>query len=249
MARGKVAAHGLRAGARHATTGRVTRATGDSAASANGDGFASDWKELRADGEIQFAPLEMPKPPEPPAWWQDFLEWLGQVLEPLVGSLSGVARALGISGQVLLWIVVAIGGALILYLLWRILGLLALRRRKPAEAPAAWTPDPGEALALLDEADRLAAEGRYDEATHLLLRRSVGQIAAARPGWLEPSTTAREIAALPSLSQTARTAFGTIAEQVERSLFALRSLTRDDWNAARAAYADFALAAPQPGFA
>ena len=97
---------------------------------------------------------------------------------------------------------------------------------------------------MLDDADRLAAEGRFDEATHLLLQRSVGQIAAARPEWLEPSSTAREIAALPALPEPARHAFGVIAERVERSLFALRRLGPDDWQAARAAYADFALAAP-----
>ena len=38
------------------------------------------------------------------------------------------------------------------------------------------------------------------------------------------------------------TAFRIIAERVERSLFALRALDRTDWEAARAAYADFALA-------
>lgn len=237
----------MRVGAAHATTPRVTTGTGDSAASAGGDAFASDWNALRADGEIQFAPLEMPKQPEPPTWWLDFLQWLGDVLEPLTGVLSAIARALGMSGQALMWIAIAVGGALVVYLLWRILGSLALKRKKAVEAPAAWAPDAGEALALLEDADRLAAEGRYDEATHLLLRRSVGQIAAAQPGWLEPSTTAREIAALPSLSQAARTAFGTIAERVERSLFALRGLTVADWSAARAAYAEFALAAPRPG--
>ena len=101
----------------------------------------------------------------------------------------------------------------------------------------------GAALALLEDADRLAAEGRFDEATHLLLKRSVGQIAAARPDLLEPSSTAREIAELPALSEAARGAFALIAGRVERSLFALRRLSVDDWDAARAAYADFALAA------
>jgi hypothetical protein len=75
----------------------------------------------------------------------------------------------------------------------------------------------------------------------LLLKRSVGQIADARPDWLGPSSTAREIAALPALPERARGAFTTIAERVERSLFALRRLSADDWQAARAAYADFAL--------
>ena len=105
-----------------------------------------------------------------------------------------------------------------------------------------WAPAAGDALALLEDADALAAQGRYDEATHLLLKRSVGQIAAARPDLVEPATTARELAALPSLPDGARTAFGTIATRVERSLFALRTLSADDWQAARAAYAEFALA-------
>ena len=89
---------------------------------------------------------------------------------------------------------------------------------------------------------RMASQGRYDEATRLLLQRSVGQIAQARPDLVEPSSTAREIAAQPSLPANARSAFAVIADRVERSLFALRHLSEDDWQAARAAYADFALA-------
>ena len=65
--------------------------------------------------------------------------------------------------------------------------------------------------------DALAAQGRYDAATHLLLKRSVGQIAAARPGLVEPATTARELAALGALPDAARAAFGIIAVRVERS--------------------------------
>jgi hypothetical protein len=111
-----------------------------------------------------------------------------------------------------------------------------------AAAEEEWQPEHAATLALLEDADRLAAEGRFDEATRLLLQRSVGQMAAARPDWVEPSSTARELAALPALPEAARTAFRVIAEQVERSLFALRALERSDWEAARAAYADFALA-------
>jgi hypothetical protein len=39
----------------------------------------------------------------------------------------------------------------------------------------------------------------------------------------------------------AREAFAIIAARVERSLFALRELDLGDWQASRAAYADFAL--------
>ena len=115
------------------------------------------------------------------------------------------------------------------------------RERLEEEEPE-WAPDRGDAVALLEEADRLAAQGLFDEATHLLLKRSVRHIADARPDWLNPASTSREIAALPMLPARAREAFGTIAVRVERSLFALRVLDREDWEASRAAYADFALA-------
>lgn len=226
----------------------MTKVKGEIAAADSADGMLRDWQALRADPDIQFAPVEMPAPPEPsepPEWLRDLGEFLGRLFTPIGDAISGFGRFLGLSAQGLTWMIIAIGAAILVYLLWRLLEPF-FKRRRDAEQPAPeWTPDAGEALALLDDADRLAAEGRYDEATHLLLKRSVGQIAAARPDWLEPSSTAREIAALPALPQAARGAFATIAERVERSLFALRSLTADDWHAARAAYAEFALAAPR----
>ncbi len=217
-----------------ATTAVVTRGTGDSAAAAPADSFAGNWQALRADEQIQFAPLALPETPEPPGWLEDVLRFLGRFLGP--------------AAEPVLWILAGLGVAVLALVLWQVLAPLARERGRSRAAAtgsssADWTPDESEALALLEDADRLAAEGRYDEATHLLLRRSVGQIAAARPDLLEPSSTAREIAVMPALPETARGAFAIIAERVERSLFALRRLTADDWQAARAGYAHFALAA------
>ncbi len=104
------------------------------------------------------------------------------------------------------------------------------RAASQTEAEPEWAPDAGEALALLEDADWLAAEGRYDEATHLLLKRSVGQIAAARPDLLEPRAPPARSLVLPALSEAARGAFALIAGRVERSLFALRGLSVDDWD-------------------
>jgi hypothetical protein len=222
----------------------VTTGSGDSSVAEGDNDFARDWQALRADGDIQFAPVELPPPPETPGWLRAIGEFFETIMRPFVEALAAAGRVLGMSGQALMWILLALAVALMAFLLWRHLAPLAARRRGRPEKPPEWTPDAGEALALLGDADRLAAEGRYDEATHLLLKRSVGQIAAARPGLLEPSSTAREIAVLPALPEAARTAFATIADRVERSLFALRSLSADDWHAARTAYADFALAAP-----
>lgn len=209
-----------------------------SQASTGGSAPAS-WESLRADQSIQFEPVIVPEQaPREPGMLQRFLEWLGN----LVGDTLG--GTLGNAWPVLRWVLLAIMIAALLFVLWRIFDPLAWRRRSKdgkAVELEEWRPDHGAAMALLEDADRLAAEGRFDEATHLLLKRSVGHIAESRPEWVPPSSTARELARLPALPDSARQAFHTIAERVERSLFALRSLERADWDAARAAYAEFAL--------
>ncbi len=195
-----------------------------------------DWQAVRHAGDIQFAPMPSTKAPLPPDW----LVQLGKILESI---FAPVGRALGVSWPVLQWVLIALAAAGVALIVWRLLAPLLGRARptKAAREPD-WSPDRTQALALLEDADRLAAEGRFAEATHLLLQRSVGQIAAVRPDWLHPASTAREIAALPSLPERARLAFTAIATRVEHSRYALRELTASDWSAAREAYAQFALA-------
>lgn len=202
---------------------------------------AGAWNALREDGDLQFAPVEIPEIKAPEPGW--FERMLAKVFDFLADLLAPVGQALGASWSWLQWVLLAAVAVFVLVLLVRAFGPGAERRRRVAdEAEAEWQPERAASLALLEDADRLAAEGRFDEAARLLLRRSVGQIAAARPELVEPSSTARELSALPALPEAARTAFRIIAERVERSLFALRTLDRADWEAARAAYADFALA-------
>lgn len=214
----------------------VTMGTGDIA----GAGTASQkaWEAVRADDSIQFGPVTIPREsPREPSWLDALFHWLAQALEP-------VGRALGMSWPVFKWVLLAILIGALALLAWRMVSpALGWRPRPAPEAEEeSWAPATGEALALLEDADSLAAEGRFDEATHLLLKRSVGQIAKVRPDLVEPATTARELAAIGALPEAARTAFATIAARVERSLFALRVLGAEDWQAARAAYAEFALA-------
>lgn len=214
------------------TTGSVA-----SNSTAGSDAPAS-WQELRQDTDIQFEPVVIPEqPPREPGWLEEFFKWLGELFSPLGGFFAN-------SWPVLKWVLLALLIAAVLYTLYRIFAdrFGGSPTARPEEEIYEWQPDQQAALALLEDADRLAADGRFDEATHLLLQRSVGQIAKARPDWVAPSSTARELASLGALPDAARAAFGTIAERVERSLFALRSLDRGDWDVARAAYAEFALA-------
>ncbi len=231
--------------------GRVTTAGGMTAATAttselpaiSGGSPPAGWDALRADETIQFAPVTIPDtaPPEP--------GWLARMLDQALRFLADLLKPLGqaFAGQWwwLQWVLLGLVVLLALVLLARLIGpALASggKRAEPSAAQEEWRPGAAASLALLEDADRLAAAGCYDEATHLLLQRSVGHIAAARPDWVELSSTARELAALPALPDAARAAFRVIAERVERSLFALRSLEQADWEAARAAYAEFALA-------
>lgn len=201
------------------------------------------WRDLRSDPDIQFEDIEIVAPePREPGWLDTILEaifdFLGSLIRP-------IGQFLGLNWSVLQWVLVGLVALFVLYLAVRTFGPLARRRMEArgAQTEAEWTPSREQTTALLEDADRLAALGQFDEATRLLLKRSVSQIAEARPDWVDPSSTARELAALPALSDPARRAFATISERVERSLFALRRLEQADWEAARSAYADFAGAA------
>jgi len=212
-----------------------------SGAGGMGHGGAA-WAKVRAMGDIQFTPLTpAPKPvSETPHWLRAILETLASWLAPFGRWLAANFRLFE----------VAIVVAVVLLAGWMVLTGLRNRkhgaRRNATSDEAAWRPDSAMAAALLSDADRLAAAGQFDEAVHLLLRRSFDDIAASRPDWLTPASTAREIAGLAALPAAARTAFAVIAGEVERSRYALHPLGGADWTRARAAYAAFAVPRTQP---
>lgn len=225
---------------RHAKHVAVTVAGGQIGNAAAARDAASDWEAVRHATDIQYTPLPPPKTPDIP----QMPEWLKAIGRALEAIFAPIGRLLGMSWPVFQWVLIVVGALLLLFLLWRLFAPMILNRRlrgaDAQEEAEHWAPSRHQAVALLEDADRLASEGRYAEATHLLLQRSVRQIADARPDWVIPASTAREIAVLPMLPEAGRSAFNTIAERVERCLFALRDLDAQDWAAARSAYADFA---------
>lgn len=207
-------------------------------------------RALKADPDIQFQ-LQRVESPKPPEWLIHFLGWLGHVLRP-VGRFFGWIDSFLPSApwaKIFLWTVIALAAATLLIVLWR--GLRdgrwewPFRRRLLAsDAPAPeeeWRPEEAPARAWLEEADRLAGEGRYAEAIHHLLLRSVDDIARRRPRLVRPALTSRELAAASAVPAAARDLFARIAAMVERSLFGGRDIEAADWSAARGAYADFVL--------
>jgi hypothetical protein len=208
------------------------------AAGAAGD-FTAAHERLLGDRSIQF---ELPPvtlvptgqtqyAPPPPA---------GPGVAPSLPDPAAAGASPAI--QILLWGMLAI---LVMFMLYWVARSVADRRRAPGgqdEPEAGLQPEAAPALALLGEADALAADGHYGEAARLILHRSIADIEARRPALVRPALTSRDIAGLPALPGGPRAAFARIAMLVERSLFARRALGADDWRDCRAAYQEFAFA-------
>ena len=207
----------------------VSVATGASPGATGADAFARAHVRLLADSRIQFALPEAPKRHTP--------EWLKALLHFLHASWPVM--------KVLTWITL---GAIALFILYMIVSQFVdvrwpwRRANEEASEEPEWRPDAAPVRALLEEADALAAAGRYAEAARLILLRSVEDIMKRRPGLVRPATTSRDLAETPEIPAAARPAFASIANVVEISLFADRGATAEAWARARGAYADFALA-------
>lgn len=193
------------------------------------DQLARAHARLLQDSSLQFGFPTVPPPPPPPSWLKSLLQFL-----------DGIAPAL----QWVFWGGLALALAAVLFFIAREMIQLRWpsRRRKPAPAPAApeWRPEPARARALLEDADRLAQQGRFAEAAHLLLHRSIEDIQGRRPRAIAPALTARDIAGLDSLPPAARGPFGLIAQVVERSFFGGHPVDAAAFADCRGAYEAFA---------
>ena len=198
-------------------------------ASPTDDALVRAHDRLLQDGSLQFERSGF-TPPETPGW----LRWLGEFIQAAAPLLEWV-----------FWIGLVLTGGLIVYAIVREIQRVRGPRSKPVKRQAAsareWRPDARVARDLLADADALAADGLYAEATHLLLLRSVEDIETHQPRALRVSLTTREIASLKSLPEAARPAFLLIGRVVERSLFGGAAVGASDFSRCRQAYEAFAL--------
>ncbi|HYG47427.1 MAG TPA: DUF4129 domain-containing protein [Allosphingosinicella sp.] len=215
------------------------------------DRLAAAHDALKADSSIQFSLQPAPPPPQPPQWLRDLLGWLGELLEPLGRFFGWISSFMPDApyARILLWTVLIAAAAAFAAMVYQRLrhGEWRLPRRRRAVAveagdeEEAWAPEAAPARSWLREADALAAEGRYAEAVHHLLFRSIEDIGRRRPRLVRPALTSRELASAEALPPPARSLFARIAGLVERSLFGGRPVGAGDWTEARSAYADLVL--------
>ena len=195
----------------------------------------SAHQKLLAAKDLQFDFEKAPAPPEPP-------DWLVTLVKALAKAFEAAAPVL----KYVFWGGLILGAALIAWFIARDVVRIRLEKRgTPTNlktGPEPWRPSAQRAEALLSDADLLAEQGRFAEAVHLILVRSVDDFAGHRPGIVKPALTSRDLADLEAMPPQARSAFSQIAQVVERSLFGGREVDAQRFAACRQAYHDFALA-------
>jgi len=98
-----------------------------------------------------------------------------------------------------------------------------------AEVPGTGAEAGPEREPDLEDATRLAAEGRYGEAIHALLLAAIHHFAARAHMTVQPSRTSRELARLLPLRSESRTAFDELVRAVERTLFGGEAAGPEDY--------------------
>lgn len=204
---------------------------------------------MRADSSIQFNLIPTKPPQHAPHWLRAFFHLLGKRLEPIGRFLRWLGSFVPDApyARVLLWTVLVVAAGFLGWAVYNRIRLGEWRLGRQLQAPADmeaeedWAPENQEVQSWLEQADLLAGEGRYAEAIHHLLFRSVEDIARRRPALVSPALTSRELAESQALPARARELFARIARLVEQSLFGGRAVGEPDWLSARESYSNFAL--------
>ena len=200
---------------------------------AAGSDFERRHEAFRKREDLQFKFSEQEtvelKEPEP-----ERLGWLDQFMDAIQPLLNA-----------LFWIALALGGMALLMFVgreaWASRPGQNLNGKEKDVQETNFRPEESRARALLAEADRLAAEGKYDEAVRTLLHRSIGDIEERAPNSIRKAQTSREISRLPVLPAAVREAFAPITRAVEESWFGGRPVDAQRYQDCRKAYANFAL--------
>lgn len=160
------------------------------------------------------------------------------------GGDGGSPAALG---NALIWMLLIVGGVfLVVWIAQLVKGRardVQIVRAKEAQA----VPAPLQLGDTRTKAERLADEGRYGEAIHVLLLETMGQLAARIPGGLHKSWTSREVLRLTKLGPEAHAPLESLVEAVETSLFGHETPGELDFRSCTRHFQEFAAAVGAEG--
>jgi len=191
--------------------------------------------QVLRDKSVQFAHIDLVQEEKPfPDWLQSLGELIAKILD-ILSPFIAVMFWIGLACLVLL---------LIYFVLTEVLQIEVFKKSAKSTATVVepqWRPNSQVARDLLAAADALAAEGRFGDAVHLILLRSIEDIERFRPTTIRPALTARDIGAMPALPEAAKPIFARISAAVEKALFAGLTIESSEFVSCREAYVRFAL--------
>jgi hypothetical protein len=159
----------------------------------------------------------------------------GPRTDPTSNAKSGI-------GTIIMWLLIGILGACLIFFV--VNELVHRKRRKRGKSPIQQAPDViGDALdvedtmpATLTNAQRLAAEGRLEDAVHLLLQGAIDYVAQLARFLVGDAMTSREVLRGATLDDASHQAFGQLVTSVEVSLFGGETATEADFERCSAAF-------------
>ena len=93
---------------------------GVQAAASGPERFSRAYHALRTDPSVQFNLPPPPKPPKPPTWLEKFFNWVGEMLKPLARVFRWIGDVFPSApvARIVLWSVIALGAAALLWALY-----------------------------------------------------------------------------------------------------------------------------------
>ncbi len=198
--------------------GAALMSTAAGARSDPGAGAPQRAREILADSRYQ---THLPRHETP----QDLAEGKGQPQSPSSTRLPDVSVPVIGAGAALTRIIfmvllVAVVALVFAWLVQTLSQRMSRVRESAENASEIQGEDTGPRRELdVEDATRLAAEGRYGEAIHALLLAAIQHFAARARLTIQPSRTSRELARLLPLSGESRPKFNELVMAVERTLF------------------------------
>lgn len=182
--------------------------------------YAPEDLQTALPEDLKLDQIDMPQLWKPP-------EWLARIVE------------------VLFWLLIGVGVLLAVFYLGReVPAWLGRRRQLKTGATPMVQGSPlaadSQLLDALGRADRLAEEGQFAEALHLLLLHSIDYLKRHLGGVYGPSSTAREILLRARLPDSGRSSLGAIVDAAEVSYFGGRPVDSGVYAACRRHYQAFA---------